>query len=660
MPASAQIYYTGTMTGWADPGTGSKVAETGDNCYYFQVAATDQFKMSSKKASWNSGFNDSAITPKGMASSFKITDEAVQAITSDADIKMAQAGYVCVSLDYKWIQLCANPADFKIPSEGPVTPTGPQLYFVGSPNGWSVGDPTLGTPTTDPAGWYVQVNTGDQFKVSSVGEGGWDGFDGGARKPKTNGGVLKVTDEAQPTVINGGDPNLVAPENGYVWVSSDYNYIQFVTSLSAIKLPTGDDPNPPTPEGAFYLVGNFSGGWDLAGTLMDKTDDGYTVTVTNAVDGAHYFCFADNAGGWDEINSARYGAGDAEIEISKDESYAITANNTNCWYFTTTEGVSYTFTVNADKTSFVMTSDGVVIPPVPTPVENLYLLGDLGTGTWALEGTKAEKVGDKFVATVSGKTGECYVTFSEYNGTWDDINRARYGSGAADVAVEPDQNYDTVKGSDKCFTFTAEANKAYTFHVAEDAKSFIMTVETIDDPVPTNEVPENLYVIGTIGQQWNTATALKLTKVANTFTADKVQVDAAEGGENGYFTFITVTGADWDAVNGGDRFGAATADQPLTSGVATPLTKYPVNVSALAAQSFVVTPGKYHIEVSFEDAAAPTVTATLDSGTGIETIAADNAAAVYYDLQGRVVLNPAAGNLYIVKRGVEVTKVLVK
>ena len=52
---------------------------------------------------------------------------------------------------------------------------------------------------------------------------------------------------------------------------------------------------------------------------------------------------------------------------------------------------------------------------------------------------------------------------------------------------------------------------------------------------------------------------------------------------------------------------------------------------------------------------------TASSTTGIIDIeATDNSAAVYYDLQGRKVVNPTESGVYIVRNGSDVKKLIVK
>ena len=64
--------------------------------------------------------------------------------------------------------------------------------------------------------------------------------------------------------------------------------------------------------------------------------------------------------------------------------------------------------------------------------------------------------------------------------------------------------------------------------------------------------------------------------------------------------------------------------------------------------------GTYKFEVTFTDYL---VTLTVSEWSGVSNIAADAAAdAEYYTLQGVRVAAPAAGNVYVVRRGNTVTK----
>ncbi len=181
-----------------------------------------------------------------------------------------------------------------------------------------------------------------------------------------------------------------------------------------------------------------------------------------------------------------------------------------------------------------------------------------------------------------------------------------------------------------------------------------------DDDV---EMPAALYILGTIRgitPAWNTAQSLPMTKDGNTFTISNVTIDKAEEGTLGYFTFVTVLGADWDAVNMSDRYGSeAGLTDPdgntlVTPGMDATIVRYPVNVSAMGATSWSIDPGTYNIVADFK-----TMKLTINSVTGVEMVIDMQAEPLYFDMQGRRVMNPEKG-IYIVRRGNTVTKEYVR
>lgn len=199
----------------------------------------------------------------------------------------------------------------------------------------------------------------------------------------------------------------------------------------------------------------------------------------------------------------------------------------------------------------------------------------------------------------------------------------------------------------------------FTFTFDPNAMTLTVSGEGTDDPEPVVTVPENLFIVGNIaGCVWDTVNAPALTKSGNTFTIESVEiVSASEEIAEGFFSFITVRGADWDTeVNSGDRFGASMPDEVIEAPATVTLVPYLAGVNASAAASWMIEAAVYDITVDF---AAMTVN-VVKVGDGISAIEADNnAPAVYYNLQGVEVAEPANG-LFIEVRGNQVRKVTLK
>ena len=182
-----------------------------------------------------------------------------------------------------------------------------------------------------------------------------------------------------------------------------------------------------------------------------------------------------------------------------------------------------------------------------------------------------------------------------------------------------------------------------------------------DEPTPGPvDMPAKLYVVGNIkgiNPAWNTADAIAMEKTAEGFVAESIEIVAAEDETLGFFSFITIAGADWDETNLGDRYGSEagltdpSGNTSVTPGEATALVAYPANVSAMGATAWSIEPGIYKIEANFK-----TMKMTMTSSTGGEEITIDlEEAPLYFDMPGRRVLNPGTG-IYIVRRGQKVTK----
>ena len=162
---------------------------------------------------------------------------------------------------------------------------------------------------------------------------------------------------------------------------------------------------------------------------------------------------------------------------------------------------------------------------------------------------------------------------------------------------------------------------------------------TIAEPIA---VPDNLYIFGEIDAiGWNPGSSAAFDKSDNVFTY------YGEITGTGYFGISEVQSTVWDDVNAARWSGAQGADQAINLDEATELQRGKDASLKLPA-------GSYKFEVTFTDYL---VTLTVSEWSGVSNIAADAAAdAEYYTLQGVRVAAPAAGNVYVVRRGNTVTK----
>ena len=308
--------------------------------------------------------------------------------------------------------------------------------------------------------------------------------------------------------------------------------------------------------------------------------------------------------------------------------------------------------------------------------EALYLMGNVNGSDWAtaagaaLEGDGGEFFIDEFIVDDAGE-GFGYFSFAEKTGAdWDAVNGGyRFGPETADYTpdmsdgycMEPLTFYIPDVNASSCNSFKVAAGKySVEVYFSEDGAEMALTyLGGGDDPVVY--VPEALYILGYVdGYEWSTSRGVELTRADNVFTSPKFTVnDAGEG--YGYISFAEAVGADWDAVNSANRYGAATADQTIdfADGVGeTDLTLYEVNVDASACKSFKIEAGSYTAVVVFtENAPVLTLTKSSDGIDGIE--AAEAGEAWWYNLQGVEVARPEAG-VYIRVKGGKASKVIVK
>lgn len=334
---------------------------------------------------------------------------------------------------------------------------------------------------------------------------------------------------------------------------------------------------------------------------------------------------------------------------------------------------------------------GPSVDPNPgTAPSQLYLMGNLKEGSWATNvGVSMTKNGNKFTAkgvelvgapVEAGETPttDSYFSFVTALGTtgdnteWDEVINSsdRYGAAAKDAPIALG-----TATTMKRFAVGVDASSANswkttagTYDITADFDAMTVTVvkageSPVDPPVDPGqpvETPASLYILGNIpGGHWDTTNAVTMSKDGNLMVA-QVTIEAAGAGDDyGYFSLVTKTGLDWNEVNSGDRYGAASKDELLNVDTPAKLVKFPVNVSASSANSWKVAAGTYYVAANFKD---NTIMISKEPILGAEEIFnddADNVAPVYYNLQGVRVDNPVNG-LYIKVAGKKVTKVYVR
>lgn len=312
---------------------------------------------------------------------------------------------------------------------------------------------------------------------------------------------------------------------------------------------------------------------------------------------------------------------------------------------------------------------------VETPAK-LYLMGNVKGAQWSTSASPAmTKSGDSFsiTATFEAATGEtlCYFNFSDALGaTWDVVNANanRYGAASEGVHVNENstvaiQSYLNGIDASDCKSWTINPG---TYTLTVNFKTMKLTIGNNqggggggDDPIVDPTMPAKFYIIGEAnGNKWACDKGVEMTKETNGFSAivDFKSSNATNPNADAYFSFAKTLASSWDALNvSGNRFAPA-ADKRITpDGAEETLMESPAPGSAKA---YYVTPGKYLVKIDWKN---KKIALTSNLNTAVEEIeVSDEVPAIYFNLQGQRVDNPAPGTLYIRVRGNKADKILLR
>lgn len=203
----------------------------------------------------------------------------------------------------------------------------------------------------------------------------------------------------------------------------------------------------------------------------------------------------------------------------------------------------------------------------------------------------------------------------------------------------------------KTADMSAQANHLYT----PDGDQGVYSDADPVDPVPGGNYPATLYLLGNVnGTNWSTTAEFPAKGANGVYNWDSVEIDDAGSGA-GYFTFVTATGSNWDAVNASDRYGASSHDEMIAEGKSAPIILFNGGGNASGANSWMITPGLYKLSVDLTKGRLSVL-----KSTALDLIGADAEMPVeYYNLQGVKVANPQSG-IYIRVQGKKVEKIVVQ
>ncbi|MDE5925033.1 MAG: hypothetical protein K2G75_06900, partial [Muribaculaceae bacterium] len=360
----------------------------------------------------------------------------------------------------------------------------------------------------------------------------------------------------------------------------------------------------------YYLVGSFTGqSWALAQEnleLKDAGDGTFACDVENVLPSLE---FKVNDGTWTGVN---LGSNGSKVDLGTPYNM-VSGSNSNITINITEPLVLAHFVFNPSDNSITVTGESGEVK-----VEYSYDLW----GNW------------------DGGSAWSAITLTEQNGKWvsSEVEVAACEFGVRLLADGSQSGwYSAVNPVVVVNTPMELSTSGVNFQLAAGTYTFTLDMEALTltvtgegggenpdpDPTPSDEAPAALYCVGTLSVgQWTTTAdgVVALTKEGNVFTGKVSIVDP------GYFTFITVTGADWNAVNSGDRYGASAPDEEIRTGVAATLAAYPANVSASSAASWKAEAGEYKVTVDFDN-----MTVLLETNeAGVAGVEVAEGEAVYY------------------------------
>lgn len=281
----------------------------------------------------------------------------------------------------------------------------------------------------------------------------------------------------------------------------------------------------------------------------------------------------------------------------------------------------------------------------PTPAAPLYAAGAFQG--WVPESaTEFTFENGVYVLDLDVTDTQREFKISTAKGTWDDFN-------AGVLGIAEGESYTTqYLTKDVPATLYAGGKDniglpwagLWTITVDLTTNTIVATTETSN---PGN--PAELYVIGWVnGEQWSPSNGEVLEQIADgVYKNTNVFINGGPTTGTAYFSIAQALGT-WDDVNAKTRYGASTNDEAIVMNTATAMTTNGNN-------AWTIETGNYSIEVNINN-----MTIIVSEATGIESIEVENAdaPAVYYNLQGIEVENPAEGNIYIKVAGGKATKIV--
>lgn len=455
--------------------------------------------------------------------------------------------------------------------------------------------------------------------------------------------VLRSSNDCYMAEVTGSKGKLVVKVGSAMASPSGYSNSDIVASGTdyCVWVKTGGSSSLAAPA-SLYVMGNLAAGsWQTnGGVKMTKSGNTFSaknvklVAATN--ESSCYFNFAAAQGAnWNVVNASnRYGASyEKEAAIIGSNSFTLYEANVSasgCASWSIAPG-TYNFTLNFDTRTLTISQgedngeeeEGDDDDPIVNPGDVVTIYFDNTASGWstpyiyywdtdkpAWPGVAMEKVG--------GQTWKYDCPLG--------ITGCLFNAGDGD----------TTKTAD----FTAIHNHVYT--TSGD--------QGVYDPETPVGMPAKLYIIGNLNVgSWSTSNAIEMTKEGASFVARNVTFTATEADSPVYFSFITVTGADWNVVNASNRYGATTKDEELPIGESADIKLFSGSSASSAYAWQLPEAGTYDVIADFLNMQV-SVIQSLGAVNSIETeVSAE--APVFYNLQGLRIDNPGRGLFIMVKDG---------
>lgn len=501
----------------------------------------------------------------------------------------------------------------------------------------------------------------NKFRNAMVGHADWFESNGNACSitRKDGGAVIVMKGSGNVSVPNGGQ---YCPAGTYKDMVSGGTFTVTSSTISGnvgssgiaviMKDGVGPDPGPgpqPQPGASMWMLGNLEGtaGWSTTpGTGAAMTADGTTYTaksvklVAAAGETSCYFNFTDYVGSsWDDLNmnANRYGAATEGEAITlgtaaKVVKYANNVDASGCLSWTVAPGTyDITLDLSAMTVKLVNAGDDPGPGPQPQPGEH-YVYYD---GTFSAPQVWAWN--DSENCTSAGAWPGDNMT--QKNGKW--YWEVPSGKSLPTMIIIHEGD-NKIGGGDLAYVDKA------TYH--QDGT-------TGDEPGPGPQPGASLYILGNLegAAGWSTTpgTGKAMTANGSVYTADGVKFVTAAGETLCYFNLTDYVGSSWDDLNmNANRYGSATEGEAVPLNSPSTIVKYANNVDASGCLSWTVPAGTYSVKA---DLSSMKLTVSTAAGIQVETVD-DSAEAVYYNLQGVRVDQPAQG-VYIKVSGNKATKV---